>query len=166
MDNVYEKLADRKFKLDPKTMRRIDNIPEFLAFRESAINLLMHQDYSDYRSIPTIKWFSDQIQFQNTGDSLVEIDDGLSKSRNPDIVRAFRSIGLSEQAGTGIRTIRQEWQKLGRPLPQIENDKGDKKFTVTLEKEPYTEQVPRKHPASTPQVLCKLPRYYEKAKRS
>ena len=157
MDNVYEKLADRKFKLDPKTMRRIDNIPEFLAFRESVINLLMHQDYSDYRSIPTIKWFSNQMQFQNTGDSLVEIDDGLSKSRNPDIVRAFRSIGLSEQAGTGIRTIRQEWQKLGRPLPQIENDKGDKKFTVTLEKEPDTEQVPNKHPASTPQVPRKYP---------
>ena len=152
MDNVYEKLADRKFKLDPKTMRRIDNIPEFLAFRESVINLLMHQDYSDYRSIPTIKWFSDQMQFQNTGDSLVEIDDGLSKSRNPDIVRAFRSIGLSEQAGTGIRTIRQEWQKLGRPLPQIENDKGDKKFTVTLEKEPYTEQVPNKYRTSAEQV--------------
>ena len=130
----YLSIAERPFRLDPATMRRIDNIPEFTAFRESTINLLMHQDYGEHHAHPTIKWYTDQIQFDNPGDALIDFNAGSSFSRNTNIVRAFRNIGLSEQAGSGIRTIREEWDKLGYNPPQIKNDKAEKRFTVTLPK--------------------------------
>ena len=43
--------------------------------------------------------------------------------RTPAIVAAFRRIGLSEQAGTGVRAIFQGWQRLGHVPPVIEDDK-------------------------------------------
>ena len=152
----YLSIAWRPFRLDPETMRRIDNIPEFTAFRESTINLLMHQDYGEHHAHPTIKWYTDQIQFENPGDALTDFNAGSSVSRNTNIVRAFRSIGLSEQAGSGIRTIREEWEKLGYSPPQIKNDKAEKRFTVTLPKAD-TPQAPRKSPPSTPPVPPQYP---------
>ena len=52
--------------------------------------------------------------------------------RNPAIVTAFRRIGLSEQAGTGMRAIFRNWQSLGHVPPVIENDKARKAFELRL----------------------------------
>lgn len=37
--------ADHPFRLDPSTFRRDDQPPDHMAFREAALNLLLHQDY-------------------------------------------------------------------------------------------------------------------------
>ena len=44
-------------------------------------------------------------------------------------------IGLSEQAGTGIRAIFHNWRQLGHVPPIIDNDKARKAFQLTLLKE-------------------------------
>jgi ATP-dependent DNA helicase RecG len=55
--------------------------------------------------------------------------------RNPAIVSAFRRIGLSDQAGTGVRAIFNNWQRLGNVPPILRNGKEDKTFELVLLKE-------------------------------
>ena len=141
----YLRLADHPFRLDPTTMQRIDEPLDFVAFRETAINLLMHQDYRDGR-MSTMRWFIDRMQFQNPGDALGEIllESNPSKPRNPLIVDAFRRAGLGDQAGTGITKISKNLHELGWRPPQIENDKIDKVFNVILSQEPLITEPMRK----------------------
>lgn len=56
--------------------------------------------------------------------------------RNPVIVNAFRRIGLSDHAGTGIRAIFRNWHELGRVPPLLKNDKTRKDFELILPNSP------------------------------
>ena len=78
--------------------------------------------------------------FWNPGDAFAteaELLDPTEKEvRNPAIVKAFRRIGLSDQAGTGIRAIFRNWHELGRTPPQLKNDKARKEFELVLINKP------------------------------
>ena len=52
----YMRLAEHPFSLDPETLRRNDDPPDYVSFREAAINLLIHQDYGDHFRKATIKF--------------------------------------------------------------------------------------------------------------
>lgn len=135
----YMRLAERPFSIDTATLRRHDDPPDYISFREAAINLLIHQDYGDHTRKPVIKIFADRTVFWNPGDAFVTVDQLLEPTekevRNPAIVNAFRRIGLSDQAGTGMRSIVGNWRQLGYVPPVIENDKVDKTFNLVLQKE-------------------------------
>ena len=109
----YLRMADHASRIDPATMSRIDEPPDLIAFRESAANLLIHQDYSNGAKA-TIRWFIDWMQFENPGDARGEVllASHTSIPRNPLIVDAFRRIRLSEEAGNRDS---QNQQKLARP---------------------------------------------------
>jgi len=109
-DNLVEfyfRHSERPFAVDAATLRRDDDPPDYISFREAAINLLIHQDFGDTTCVPTIRFFRDQTEFSNPGDAFATreqlLDPGDKDVRNPGIVNAFRRIGLSDQAGTGIR---------------------------------------------------------------
>ena len=141
----YLRLADRPFSVDSSSLRRSDDPPDYISFREAAINLLIHQDYGDHTRKPVVKMFADRSVFWNPGDAFATLDELLEPSekevRNPSIVSAFRRIGLSDQAGTGMRSIVKNWRQLGYVPPLIKSDKTDKTFEVALLKEPLlTEQ--------------------------
>lgn len=127
------------FQIDAASLRRDDVPPDYLAFREAAINLLIHQDFADHNRKPGIHFYRDRTVLSNPGDLFADLDELLEPVekpvRNPRIVAAFRRIGLSEQAGTGFRTIYRAWDKLGRVPPVVENDKGKKTFALHLPKE-------------------------------
>ena len=53
---------------------------------------------------------------------------GEKEVRNPAITMAMRRIAMCEQAGTGMRMMREEWQKLGHPVPTHKNDRSWKAF--------------------------------------
>ena len=112
---------------------------DYIAFREGVINLLIHQDYADHTRKPTIRSFDDRVIMWNPGDAFAGarelLDPGEKEVRNPRIAAAFRRIGLSEQAGTGIRAIFGNWQRLGRVPPVIDNDRARKAFQLTLSNE-------------------------------
>lgn len=131
-------ISEIPFSLDSMTQMRKDEPVDYIAFREAAVNLLMHQDYGDSTRTPHIKIFKDRISFWNPGDAFssfdVLIDGGEKELRNPVIVRAFRQIGLSEQAGTGIRAIMRKCRDLGYVPAQIKNDKSDKSFRLDIVK--------------------------------
>ncbi len=128
------------FELDPATMQRRDAPADYIAFREAAVNLLIHQDYADHSRKGEIRFYADRVEFWNPGDAFATderlLEPGEKEVRNPRIVAAFRRIGLSEQAGTGVRTIFNNWRGLGRVPPELRNDKAEKTFGMTLLQEP------------------------------
>ena len=76
--------------------------------------------------------FWDGIQFWNPGDVFGDdsrlFEPGEKEVRNPAITMAMRRIAMCEQAGTGMRMMREEWQKLGHPIPTYNNDRAWKAF--------------------------------------
>ncbi|WP_295584092.1 RNA-binding domain-containing protein [uncultured Lamprocystis sp.] len=136
----YMRIAEHPFSLDPTTLRRNDDPPDYVAFREAAINLLVHQDYGDPGRKAAIKLFNDRTIFWNPGDAFPATAALLEPTekdvRNPALIKAFRRIGLSDQAGTGIRAIFRNWHELGRVPPQIRNDKASKEFELVLVNKP------------------------------
>ena len=144
----YDKHADHPFRLDPATLRRNDDPPDYVPFREAAINLLIHQDYGDWGRKASIRFFRDRIVFWNPGDAFAATDELLNPTekqvRNPAIVDAFRRIGLSEQAGTGMRAIFRNWQSLGHVPPVVENDKAKKAFELNLLREELLDEEQRR----------------------
>ena len=137
--DCYFRRAEIPFSINVETLQREDRPPDYIAFREAAINLLIHQDYADHTRKAVIRLFDDRALLWNPGDAFASADEllepGEKELRNPKIVGAFRRIGLSEQAGTGIRAIFGNWQQLGHVPPIIANDRSRKAFQLTLVKE-------------------------------
>ena len=135
----YERFAEHPFRIDPTSLQREDSPPDYLAYREVMINLLVHQDYSDHSRNAELRRYMDQTVFGNPGDAFGSAADllepGEKEVRNPRIVTAFRRIGLSENAGWGLRDVFRNWQQLGNVPPRIANDKGKKHFELVLLKE-------------------------------
>ena len=76
----YIRIAEHPFSLDATTLRRNDDPPDYVSFREAAINLLIHQDYGDHTRKPVIKFFTDQTIFWNPGDAFNTAEElGLRK---------------------------------------------------------------------------------------
>jgi len=136
----YAQYADHPFGVDAARLRRNDDPPDYIAFREAAINLLIHQDYGNHGRKASIRFFRDRMVFWNPGDAFATPDELLDRTekevRNPAIVAAFRRIGLSGQAGTGVRAIFRGWQRLGHPPPVINSDTARKTFELLLLREP------------------------------
>ncbi len=137
--SFYTKHAEHPFAIDPGSLRRADDPPDYISFREATINLLIHQDFGVQTRSPTILFFRDQSEFFNPGDAFASreqlIDPGEKSLRNPSIVAAFRRIGLSDQAGSGVGAIFASWRQLGNVPPIIENDKAQKTFRLILPKD-------------------------------
>ena len=135
----FSRISEKPFSIDASTMRQGDNPPDYITFRESVINLLMHQDYGDHTRMPVIQFFFDRTIFKNPGDAFATkeelLEPGTKEVRNPTIVNAFRRIGLSDQAGTGIQSIFQSWTVLGNIPPTVNNNKSEKTFELILAKE-------------------------------
>ena len=135
----YFRRAERPFSVNVETLQRDDSPPDYIAFREAAINLLIHQDYADHTRKAAIRFHDDRAKLWNPGDAYTSTDEllepGEREVRNPRIVAAFRRIGLSEEAGTGMRAIFHNWRRLGRVPPIIDSDRTRKAFELTLLKE-------------------------------
>ena len=129
----YKFFMPKPFRdIDPVTLGRRDDPPGFRVFREAAVNLLIHQDYGDHSRKAVIKFFRDGIQFWNPGDVFGDdsrlFEPGEKEVRNPSIAMGMRRIAMCEQAGTGMRMMRDEWRKLGHPEPTYKNDRAWKAF--------------------------------------
>ena len=135
----YFRHAERPFSLDMQTLRRNDHPPDYVSFREAVVNQLIHQDYGDHGRTAFIRFYRDRTVFWNPGDAHATTDELLDPTakevRNPTIVAGFRRIGLSEQAGTGVRAIFRNWRRLGHVPPIIRNDKARNAFELVLARE-------------------------------
>ena len=135
----YMRHADHPFRLDPSTFRRDDQPPDHMAFREAALNLLLHQDYENHSLKASIRVFYDRIVFSNPGTSLVAAE-GFpgsmeSRERNPTLAEAFRRIGLGGRTGSGMCRIFDNWRQLGYVSPVISSNQARGTFELCLLRE-------------------------------
>jgi ATP-dependent DNA helicase RecG len=144
----YHQYEPRPFRgIDPHTLMREDTPAGYRVFREAAINLLTHQDYAGHTRKAVIKFCQDVIQLWNPGDVFGSdehlMEPGEKEVRNPRIVVAFRRLALCEQAGTGMRMMKTQWQTLSHPEPGYTNDRSRKafEFCLPLKTESKTGQV-------------------------
>ncbi|MBP2133988.1 ATP-dependent DNA helicase RecG [Methanomicrobium sp. W14] len=135
----YHRMADRPFSVDKISLRRNDEPADYISFREATMNLLIHQDYGDHGRKASIKFYKNRTVFWNPGDSYTDEKELLETTekevRNPSIVSAFRRIGMSEQAGSGVPSIFNNWRELGNVPPVINNYKDKKAFELILLKD-------------------------------
>ena len=137
IDNWYSKVAEHPFRVDAATLQRNDTPPDYLAFRESMVNLVVHQNYAEQGCKAVIRHYPDQTLFWNPGDAFATgvdlLEPGEKEVRNPRLASAFRRIGLSENAGWGLRDVFRNWLQLGHVPPTIANKRG-KSFEIALVK--------------------------------
>ncbi len=117
-------------------LRAASGSADYIAMREGLVNLFVHQDYSDERTVSQVEISENQAMFFNAGYSLVS-DAGLrsgsrSQSRNPLISRALRLIGFAELAGSGLRAVREAWRNERREEPLVESDRDSNTFMLAL----------------------------------
>ncbi len=70
----------------------------------------------------------------------------ISEPRNPYIMKAFRGIGLLEDAGSGFMKIMTRWHEAGYNTPEIESDRKDNHFLIKFVFKIVKEEAPVKAP--------------------
>lgn len=142
---AWEEITPRLVRVLPVPFRlvgttRVDDPAGEQTIREALVNLLIHTDYveiSDARVIVT----NDGCLFDNPGPSRVRVDSPdydapeyfpPSERRNPLISSLFAQIGQAEQAGSGVRSMRQQWRELGYQAPRFQNSIEGYRFSVFL----------------------------------
>lgn len=106
------------------------------AIREIVLNMVVHRDYRDAAD-SIVKIFDDHIEFYNPGrlpDNISEKDlienTYTSTPRNKLVADIFRSMGLIEKYGSGIRRIINYFIEAGLPKPTFQNQSSG--FLVTV----------------------------------
>jgi len=105
--------ADNPYTTTPMGISPQDD-SQLYALREGLINFLAHSDWFSPMH-PTIRVFTDRIEFQNPGGFIVPVSkvlqEAISLPRNPIIIKLFRFAKLSENAGYGIDKMKR-WTTL------------------------------------------------------
>lgn len=105
--------ADNPYTTTPMGISPEDD-SQLYALREGLINFLAHSDWFSPMH-PTIRVFTDRIEFQNPGGFIVPVNkvlqEAISLPRNPIIIKLFRFAKLSENAGYGIDKMKR-WTTL------------------------------------------------------
>ncbi len=111
-----------KLDIENKTFAKItskERIEERLwnavALREAVINAIVHNDYTR-EAFPKFEIFSDRIEITSYGslpENLSQEDflNGISISRNKELMRVFNDLELVEQLGTGVPRILEYYSK-------------------------------------------------------
>ncbi len=113
---------------------------DYIAVREALINLIIHQDYTDQRTVAQIELEPHRTIMVNAGASLVSENDlmngGTSTARNPLIARALKLIGFAELAGSGLREVSRVWRNAKRRPPTVQTEEQHNRFRIELDSRP------------------------------
>jgi predicted HTH transcriptional regulator len=117
MNSVIERFGVENITLARKTAKqRIEkNIVDEKALRESIINAFAHNDYSEGNT-PIFEVFEDRFEITTYGNILSwmtkkEFFTGISRPKNPEIMRIFRDLEYVENLGSGIPYIVEKYGK-------------------------------------------------------
>lgn len=92
--------------------------------REAIVNALVHTDYAQRGSPIRVAFFDDRIDIESPGlllpgMTVQDMQNGVSRIRNPVIARVFRELHLTEQWGSGVKRIFTEASAQGLPEPRV-----------------------------------------------
>ena len=100
--------------------REVKLIPEIVV-RELVANALIHQDFTISGTSMMVEIYSDRVEISNPGEPVVPIErfiDG-SNSRNEDMARIMRMMGICEEKSSGIDRVIQEVESFQLPPPDF-----------------------------------------------
>jgi ATP-dependent DNA helicase RecG len=108
-----------------RAVRRDADAPLFELVRESIVNALVHRDYSIRGAKSQLEVTPETIVVKSPGRPVEPITleqmqafSAPMLSRNPVLHYVFRQMGLAEERGLGLRSLKQRAQELGLPLPR------------------------------------------------
>ena len=116
-NHVLEKMKiENVTKVKVTSTKRIEkNLVESVPLREALINAVVHNDFS--REIPPVfEVFSDRIEITSyggliSGQSKEDFFSCSSMTRNRELMRVFKDLGLVEQLGSGMSRILQSYDR-------------------------------------------------------
>lgn len=91
-----------------------------ISIRELVANALIHQDFFQTGTGPTIEIFDSRLEITNPGIPLIETDrflDSPPKSRNEALASLMRRVGICEERGSGIDKVVHETEVFQLPAP-------------------------------------------------
>ncbi len=146
--------------------KRLDQ-PEYppIAIREAVLNALQHRDYSVYSEGKTIRIeiYSNRIEIINSGGvygplSIDRLGDIPPETRNPTLSEILETLGISENRGSGIPTIRNALKKAGLSEPIFLSERGEFRviFRNAVREDCKTEDI---------LSFCKIPRSREELEK-
>jgi len=104
--------------------REVPPVP-FEMVREAVVNALVHRDYSIRQAKCQMAVTNDTITVRSPGGPLApvtlqELQDFNAPmlSRNPELHYVFARMGMAEERGIGIRSLKKRAEELGLPLPR------------------------------------------------
>ena len=116
-------------------LRRVDDTPLHKAVREALTNALVHADYQGRRGVVVVRR-GDRVELSNPGGMRIGADvafaGGITDARNAAIARMFSLIGAGERAGSGLEFIRLTSERYGLPRPELIEEHGPDRTTLTL----------------------------------
>lgn len=126
-DRLEKWLSDKLPNLlDRSKMRRAQFPPmPFEMVREAVVNALIHRDYSIEGAKCQLTVTEDAITVQSPGGPLAPITlkqlqefNAPMLSRNPQLHFVFAQMGMAEERGLGIKTLKNRAHELGLPIPK------------------------------------------------
>jgi predicted HTH transcriptional regulator len=112
MNRVIERMNTANITQAKKTMpSRIEkNYVDKEALREVIINAFVHNNYADNGDTPIFEIYDDRFEITSYGDLLSWMSEedfftGVSKPRNPEIMRIFKDLEYADEVGSGIPYI-------------------------------------------------------------
>lgn len=110
------------------------DLPEYplVAIREAVLNALQHRDYSVYSEGASVRVeiYSNRLEIVNSGGlygtlALSKLGHIPPEARNPTLSDILEVLGVSENRGSGIPTIRNEMRKANLPEPEFYSERGE-----------------------------------------
>lgn len=126
--------VENKCYVDTSSIQRIEKtLFDFNVAKEALLNAIVHNDWLS--GVPTIQQFEDRIEIMSYGGlpkglKLEEFYRGISKPRNPKLMKIFIDLNLAEQTGHGVPLIVKKYGK-----GAIEVEKNYIKITIPFDKE-------------------------------
>ena len=95
-----------------------------VALREALINALIHRDYTNGGRDIKVGVYDDIVNIVSPGGfpntiTASDIEAGRSEARNKVVANVFKTLGLIEQWGSGIKRIKSSCLERGLSIPQI-----------------------------------------------
>ena len=106
-------------------------IPE-IAIRELVANALIHQDFTISGTSMMVEIYTDRVEISNPGEPVVPVErfiDGY-KSRNENLARIMRQLGICEEKSSGIDRVVHEAEVYQLPAPDF--CRGHQRTVVTI----------------------------------
>lgn len=135
--------------LDRGQMERIERVDlPFEMIREAVVNALIHRDYDIKGQKCQLVVSPGTMVIKSPGGPIPPITmeemrsfSAPMKSRNPILHFVFARMGMAEEQGYGLRSLKQQAEKLGLPLPSYSTEGDSLVLTIYRTTQAATENV-------------------------